>query len=182
MSSPRPTIKGIYVLSHIRALTALRGEKILYELLGRYQKPLDFQDDDDVPVADEVAILECIVDIDSPKKLSPEERALLAGRLHFKNFTSTQSWKILGPLLRRNMRTVLMQSRHIANRVFKGVIFMAEGVNSTTVRIKLTNNDYPLEHFQGFFEEWLIYSGFVGAVEAHIDPDNVYVYTITWRE
>jgi hypothetical protein len=177
----RPTIKGTYILSHIQALFNDCGQEAIDDLRSRYGKNIDFQKNDNVPVADEVAILENIVDIRSPKRLTKEERALAAGHLHFKNFTSTPIWVILAPFARANIHMLLMQSHYIANKVFHGVLFTSENVSPTTVRIKLANNDYPLEHFQGFFEEWIIFSRQIGAVEADIDSRGAYVYTITWR-
>src|SRR4051812_23180004 len=109
MPTQRPTIKGAYVLSHIKAFAAEHGEEKLIELQRRYGKSLLFSGGDHVSVAEEVTILEHIVEMNSPKRLSSEERALYAGHLHFTNFTSTPLWTILNPLVRRNMHMVLMQ-------------------------------------------------------------------------
>src|SRR4051812_10955478 len=98
MQPLRPTIKGVYILSHIRAFERERGEDQLRELGVRYGKSLLIKNGDYLPVAEEVAILELIVEISSPKILSEEECALSAGHLHFKNFTSTPLWAILHPI------------------------------------------------------------------------------------
>ncbi len=177
----RPTIKGAYILSHIQALLDERGGGAVEELRKRYGKSLDFKSDEYVPVRTEVEVLEHIVDISTPKKLSPDERALLAGRLAFKNFTSSLLWRALMPLVHTNPKAALMRAHHIASQVFQGVVFTPEDAGVSTVNMKLENNDYPLAYFQGFFEEGLVVAHLTGAVEADTDSRGAYVYTITWK-
>ena len=97
MMAAEPTIRGVFVRSHINALVKKRGPHALEELEERYGKPIHFSDRDEVPVREEIAILEHIVDIISDKSLSPTERSLEAGKLHFKNFTSTHCGCSLHP-------------------------------------------------------------------------------------
>jgi uncharacterized protein (TIGR02265 family) len=176
----RPTIKGIFVKSHLRALRRARGESAIVELGARYGKSIDFSDMEDVPVAEEVRLLEHIADIRSVQKLSAAEREVEAGRLHFSDFTTTPLWKVIEPLFKRNQKKLLMQTGSIAARVFKGIIFMPEDLGSCTVKITLKNNDYPLEHFQGFFEAWIAAAGLRGSVEAVDMHNNAYEYIVTW--
>jgi hypothetical protein len=51
-----------------------------------------------------------------------------------------------------------------------------------TVKITLEHSDYPLEHFQGFFEEWISSLGYVGGVTAEQLKPGTYEYTIDWHE
>lgn len=176
-----PALKAVYIQSHIRALFDERGQAAVDELQRRYGKLLSFESDEYVPVRVEVEILGHIVDICTPKKLSSDERALLAGRLAFKNFTSSFLWRTLMPLVRTNPKAVLMRAHYIASQVFQGIVFTPEDTGATTVKMRLENNDYPLEYFQGFFEEGLMTSRLTGAVEADTDSGGAYIYTITWR-
>jgi hypothetical protein len=162
----KPTIKGIFVKSHIRALEHERGTDGVAELERRFGKSVSFASNDDVPVSDEVEILEHIVDITSPALLSREERELEAGRLHFRNFATTAVWLLIQQIFGTNLKFLLMQSSKIAGWVFRGIEFVSEDVGPTSVKITMFNNDYPLEHFQGFIEQWLRYSRVQGIVEA----------------
>lgn len=179
-AAPRPTIKGMFVNSHVRALGLERGESGLAELRKRFGKQVSFSATDDVPVADEVKILEYIVDITSPVLLSDRDRELEAGRLHFRNFSTTTLWTLMLQVFGSNLKFLLMQSSKIAGWVFRGIEFVSEDAGEHVVRITVFNNDYPLEHFQGFFEQWLHFSNVKGSVEATADTRGRYEYTITW--
>lgn len=181
MDMDRPTIKGIFVNSHIRALEKELGEDGLVELRKRFGKSIDFKANDDVPVADEVALLEHIVKMTSARSLTQEQVALEAGRLHFRNFTTTPLWNFLSPFFTLNQKFVLLQSARIATMVFQKVIFSADDLATQIVKITLHHNDYPIEHFQGFFEEWIKEANLNGSVEAYRAGDGRFEYTIAWK-
>lgn len=181
MDSTKPTIKGLFVKSHVNALAAERGEAGLNELRKRFGKPIDFKNSDTVPINDEVVLLECIVDILSGHPLSPQERSEEAGRLHFKNFRTTPLGIILFSTLANQPKLLLMQSKHVAGHVFQGVQFTAEDMGQRSVKITMTNNDYPVEHFKGFFEEWIGSSDYKGIVLAKALGRGVYEYLISWE-
>ena len=177
-----PTIRGVFVKSHINALGKKRGEEGLKDLEKRYGASIDIGDTDNVPVREEVKILEYIVDILSPKPLAPVERAFEAGKLHFNNFTTTPLWTLVTSIFGKNIKLLLMQSANIAGRVFHGITFHSQDIGERSVRITMENNDYPLEHFQGFFDAWLTSSGVSGNVEAYARSENIYEYLISWNE
>ncbi len=178
---PRPTIRGVFVKSHLHALERVRGREGLNELHRRFGRPLNYSNGERVPVADEVAILEHIVDMLSPRPLSPRERSIEAGRLHFRDFRATPAWNFIQPLFHFSPKFVLMRSRAIAEYVFKGIVFVSEDLGERMVKITIFNNDYPLEHFKGFFEEWLMSFGLHPQVEAVAHTRGRYEYTISWK-
>jgi uncharacterized protein (TIGR02265 family) len=179
--APRPTIKGLFVNSHIATLKRERGQAGVDALKERFGKPVSYRTTDDVPVADEVAMLEYIVDITSPVLLSPEERRMEAGRLHFRNFSTTILWAMVQQIFGTNFKFLVMQSSRIASWVFKGIDFQSEDLGGHSVRISMFNNDYPLAHFHGFFEQWLRQAGVEGYVDAAEHTHGRYEYTITWK-
>ncbi|MBI5644835.1 DUF2378 family protein [Candidatus Kaiserbacteria bacterium] len=178
--APRPTIKGIFVKSHIRGLERERGAEGLRLLREKFGRPLNYGNGDDVPVADEVQILEHIVDILSGGSLSLHERHLAAGRLHFRNFSTTPLWKIVSFVFMGNTKRILMQSARISGYVFRNVHFISESLDERRVKITMFNNDYPLEHFQGFFQQWIAQADLNGDVEAAAHTRGRYEYTISW--
>lgn len=180
MREARPTIKGVFVKSHLHSLEVEKGERALEELHKRFGRSIEFKNMDNVPVADEVEILEHIVAIRSPE-IAREDRALEAGRLHFRNFTKTPLGRLIVPLIKTNVKAILMQSRNIAGHVFHGVHFSAADVGPNAVRITMTNNDYPIEHFKGFFKEWLAFADYEGEIDAQTLSRGVYQYLISWK-
>ena len=180
--TPRPTIKGIFVKSHIRSLERERGHEGVEELHKRFGRPLNYSNTDDVPIRDEVAILGHIVDITAPRHLSAQERELEAGKLHFRNFSTTPLWALTESLFGANQKKILMRSQYIAGHVFQDVTFLSEDRGPSSVKITMFNNDYPIEHFQGFFEEWLTVAGLKGEVRAAAHGRGRYEYLISWHE
>ncbi len=181
MANEQPTIKGIFVMSHIRALEKQWGESALQELQRRYGKPLRFRMSDNVPISEENAILGHIIDITSATQLKKEDRAYEAGRLHMRNFSTTPMWWLLSPALQHSPRWLFLQSKHMAELVFEGVTFDSRELSPTTVQIRMSQDgSYPVEHFQGFLKEMIATAGLVGTVESDVDADGAYVYTITW--
>ncbi|MFA7309848.1 MAG: DUF2378 family protein [Candidatus Paceibacterota bacterium] len=178
--APRPTIRGMFVRSHIKSLESVRGTAGLNELQKRFGRPVNYSSGDHVPIADEVKILEHIAEMVSSRPLSREEREEEAGKLHFRNFTQTPLWNLLRPIIGVNQKFVLMQSARIAHYVFHNVEFISQDLGGNNVKITLFNNDYPLAHFKGFFKEWLLYAGLRGTVEATAHTRGRYEYAISW--
>src|SRR3989344_338383 len=176
-----PTIKGIFVMSHVRMLERALGEKGLLELERRFGKSVHFRNAENVPVSDEVKIIEHVLDLVSGDTTPAAERARLAGELHFKNFSETPLGKLVLPVFRSRFKKILLGVNNIAGHVFRGVTFTSKALGEKEVRILMANNDYPIDHFKGFFAGWLAYSGLIGSVTAHDRGDNRYEYTIKWR-
>ena len=62
-----PLIKGVFVSSHVKALEAAKGPEGLAQLEKLYGKPLNFSSLQDVPVRDEVRLIECTLAIMHPE-------------------------------------------------------------------------------------------------------------------
>lgn len=179
--NPRPTIKGIFVNSHIEAVRKLRGEEGVLALGQRCGMPIEYKNSEDVSIADEVKIIECSLDFMSPEPVAEQSRAFEAGRLHFRNFTTTPLGKIIFSLFRQDFKLLAMKSQHIAGHVFHGVHFTSEDLGPKSVRVTMTNNDYPIDHFRGFFAAWLEFAGLTGEAKAVEVEPNTYQYTMTWE-
>lgn len=175
-----PTIKGIFVKSHINAVQREKGEEGLRLLTQSYGKPLNFNNTDHVPIRDEVKLLECALQILSPVPLAKEKIAYESGRLHFKNFLTTPIAKIFFPYFKGQFKLMMMNARTIAGHIFEGVAFRSIDLGEKSVQLMLKNNDYPIEHFQGLLQEWLTYSGLKGTVTAQ-EKDDAYIYTLQWE-
>lgn len=178
---PKPTIKGIFVRSHIAALRAARGEAGVRELERRYGRPIKFKNSDNVPVREEIKIIEYVLDLMSEHPVPSAARAFEAGRLHFRNFSTTPLAKIIFSVYRHELKRVLMSAPNIAGHVFQGVQFTAEDLGPTSVRITLANNDYPIDHFRGLFDEWVRFAGFNGTVTSQESGQGRYTYDVRWE-
>lgn len=173
-----PTIKGIFVKSHIDSIKKAKGEDGLKLLEEKYGSPLIFKNADSIPVRDEVRLLECATEILSPD-LPKEQVSFEAGRLHFKDFLTTPFARILFPFFKNQFKTMMLQSHNIAGHIFEGVTFTAVDLGENSVKVIMKNNDYPLAHFQGLLQEWMNYSELHGNVEA-VKRDDAYEYTMKW--
>lgn len=177
---PQPTIKGLFVKSHIRAVHAKRGENGVRELERKFGKSLRFKNLEDVPVRDEVRLIDLSLDFVEDGPIPADERGVEAGRVHFRNFTTTPLGHILLSVFRTNFKKVLLQAGALAEQIFKGIRFSSRELGPAAVEITLENNDYPVDHFKGLFEEWLLYSGLKGTVEGKAVTPTRYVYTVRW--
>jgi uncharacterized protein (TIGR02265 family) len=174
-----PTIKGIFVMSHVDALERVAGEEGMAELVRRMGRRVRYGSNDDVPVREEIEILEHVHDIVSGKPSYPRERSVGAGRLHFKNFSETPLGEVI--LALTNFKTALLKSGWIAGRVFRGIEFIPEELGDRSVRIIMKNNDYAIDHFKGFFEAWMESSGLHGSVTASDKKESGYEYVLLWE-
>jgi hypothetical protein len=172
-----PTIKGIFVMSHVKALARAKGEKAVSELVERCGRRVRFANGEDVPVRVEVQIIEHVLDMLAGKKIPRGKREYEAGKLHFNNFANTPLGEMV---LLFNFKTALMRAPWIAGRVFRGVVFSSESLGKNSVEITMGNNDYPLEHFQGFFKAWMLHAKLRGTVKAKT-KDEEYVYSLKWK-
>ena len=166
-------------MSHVHALERIKGKEAILKLVARSGKRARYRDSEDVPVRDEVIIIEHILDMVWGKKIAPTKRSFEGGKLHFKNFSETP----LGGLVLRMFRfkTGLMKAGWIARRVFRGVEFRSEDLGPKKVCVTMGNNDYPIEHFQGFFHAWMKHSRHKGKVDAEDLGEDAYAYTIRWK-
>lgn len=178
---PQPSIKGIFVMSHVDALETKKGHDGIVELLARYGKPIRFGIMDDVPVREEVAIIEHTLDILTGGKYHGDERAFEAGRLHLHNFSRTALGGMVLPIFRTVPQLFFLHADLIAKNVFRHVRFVSEEKGPRAIRVVMENNDYPLLHFAGFFQGVLEYGGFHGSVVAEDLSERRYAYDIAWH-
>ena len=181
MPKQTPTIKGIFVNSHIKALRADKGPVAVIELEKIYGKPLKFKNLEDVPVSEEVKIIDGILDILYGKMPEPK-KAFEAGRLHFRNFMRTPLARAIYAQSRVSAKATFMLAGKIASQVFKGVELKSESLGPRTVKFSLKNSAYPLEHFEGFFQEWINKLGFLGSVSSEQLGPGHYEYLLDWHE
>jgi uncharacterized protein (TIGR02265 family) len=177
-----PTIKGIFVNSHVEAVRQRLGDEGVAELERRFGGSVQFRSMDDVPVRDEVRLIETSLDLLSEGQHEPSQRAFEAGRLHFRNFSTTPWAKVLFTVFPRNFKYMIMHASTVAQRVFKGVRFESTELSDRAVRVVMSNNDYPLDHFRGLFQEWMEYFGLTGTTVAEALEDGQYAYTASWEE
>lgn len=177
----KPTIKGIFVLSHIKAVRHAKGEAGIRELKERYGQPLNFKNSDNVPVREEVKLIECALDVMSTTPIPPESTAFEAGRLHFRNFTTTPLGRLVFSFYRKKFKMLMLRAENIAGHVFRGVQFTSVDLGPSAVKVIMENNDYPIDHFRGLFQEWMNFAGLTGVVEAAETAPNRYEYTMRWE-
>lgn len=178
MNESVPTIKGVFVKAHVSSMKKDKGEEGVRLLEEKFGKPLTFANTDDIPLHDEVKLLECATEILNPD-LPKEKTAYEAGRLHFKNFLTTPFGRIILPFFKNQFKLMMLQSHNIAGHVFRGVTFMTEDLGEKSVKIVMKHGDYPIEHFQGLLQEWMNYSELSGKVEAN-KKDGEYEYILRW--
>lgn len=182
MPNKKSFIRGIFVNSHIAAFRNTKGEDGIKELEKRLGRKLKIGNLEYFPVADESRLLDIAVDILNEGKISQDKIPYEAGRLHFKNWTTTPWAKLIFTVFRRNLKYMFMHASLIAERVFKGSIkFSSVDLGPKKIKLTLENSEYPLEHFRGFLNEWISYFGLKGEVIVKEQSPTQYEYTIKWE-
>lgn len=177
----QPSIKGVFVQSHVETLRKTKGDKAVIVLEERLGRRAFFTRLENVPVKLEVAVIELVYDLlNEGHTLTGAARERAAGRLHFANFSETTFGSMLMhsmPQTKATFQTMLYNIGPIARSVIQHTDFRVEERRGA-VLIKLTNNDYPPEHFAGFFEEWMAQWGLDGTVTYKVKAPRVHEYTI----
>ena len=176
-----PTIKGIFVNSHIRAVEKAHGPEGRARLETLVGQPLDFTASQDVPVSFEVRVIEAAVELLVDHPVAQEDVGFEAGRLHYRNFKGTPWAKVIFGMFPRDFAFMVRHSPIIAERVFKGVTFEAMELGPKTLKLVMGNADYPLDHFKGFFQEWMRDYGLLGSVVGQAVTARRFDYIMTWR-
>ncbi len=177
----QPTIRGIFLKSHIRAVERAKGKQGLDQLEACFGKSIAFKNSDNVPIRDEVALLECALRIMGDESIPPDRIAYEAGRLHFENFATTPLGKITLPFFKHNYKMIMLNARYLGVHVFHGVKFASEELGPSAVYLVMSNADYPIEHFQGLLQAWMEYCELKGSVTAKKIEEHVHAYTIEWQ-
>jgi hypothetical protein len=116
-----------------------------------------------------------------PHPVAPEDVALEAGRLHYRNFKGTPWARVIFGMFPKDFAFMVLHSPVIAERVFKGVGFEAKELAPKTLKLVMDNADYPLAHFQGFFQEWMGDYGLAGTCVGQATGPRRFEYVMTWR-
>ena len=116
MAKSIPTIKGIFVNSQINSVKREKGEEGLKELEKRFGS-IKFNNIEDVPVSEEVRLIECALQIINEDSIPEKDMAFEAGRLHFKNFSTTPLAKLTFGVL-TNLKYILLHSKYIIQYFF----------------------------------------------------------------
>ncbi len=181
MNTQNSTIKGIFVRQHIKAIKKHKGSEGLKLLEQKFGKPLTIKNSDNVPIADEVKLLEAATIILHPKKYSQQELDYEAGKLHFINFSQSPIGRILFFSFNRNIKRILLHSNNITAHIMKGILFSAKSTGKKSILIMIGSNGYPLHHFRGFFEEWFTFSKVKGTVKATFQEPASHMYELDWK-
>ncbi len=176
------TIKGVFVNSHLSVLRRRKGEEALRELERRFGAPLRFGALQEVPVCEEVLLIELVLDLlEEGHGLQGAARAEAAGALHFKNFTQTTLGATLLnslPHTREGFHTLIRNAGSIARAVFNHSDFSARRGRDNII-ITIQNCDYAPEHFQGFFGEWMRYWGLAdSSVRVYVLGNHAFEYRL----
>jgi hypothetical protein len=164
----------------VQAVRKAKGPEGVRALAAAFGSPLDFRDLDDVPVREEVRLIELAHDILAGDHASLQARAFEAGRLHFRDFKGTPLAKVVFAVFPRDFHYLMLHSAAIAEKVFQGVRFEATDLGVRGVRVVMANNDYPIEHFRGLFYEWMHDFGCDGDVVARETAPGRFEYTMRW--
>ena len=175
-----PTIKGIFVNSHINAVRREKGEAGVRELEKRYGSAIKFTNLEDVLVSDEISIIELALDIISNTSVPDGKRAFEAGRLHFQNFTTTPLAKIIFSTF-TEPKKMFLNSKYIAEHVFNGITFTSTDEGPNKVKVIMEGGHYPLDHFKGLFWEWINYFKLKPSIEAKQTSPERYEYLLQWK-
>jgi uncharacterized protein (TIGR02265 family) len=182
LKNAEPQIKGIFVKSHIKALLREKGAEGLRLLELKYGKKFEIKNNDSIPLSEEIALVENVLEILRPGIYTAEEKSFEAGRLHFRNFSTTPLAKIIFPLYRKKFKLLMTHVANLAGHVFKGVSFSSEDIGEKAVKVIMNNYYHSRAHVEGLFYEWLLFSGLDGAAQAL--EDNVpgrCVCIIRWK-
>ena len=180
MNNNLPVIKGIFVKSHVKAVENALGQSGLHRLEAAYGSPLVFGNSEEVLVRDEVKLIECALRLLKPD-LNSEEIEYEAGRLHFHNFRTTPLGRLILPFFKTNFKQVMLQTKHLAGHIFRGVKFYSSEVAEKEIIIGMKNTDYPIDHFRGLFQAWMDYSGIDGHVSQVDVGPNEFQYILKWK-
>lgn len=158
-----------------------KGDKAVAALEQSFGRPLFFRRLEDVPVGDEVRIIELAYDLlHEGHGLTGAARERAAGRLHFANFSETTLGSALMhsmPHTKQNFRTLLFNMGSIARSVFKHSEFRAQDTRAG-ICVTMKNSGYPPEHFQGFFEAWMEHWGLPAKVTRKHKAPDVHEYVL----
>lgn len=175
-----PTIRGVFVNSHVDAVRRSKGEEGIRALEERYGKPVRFGNTERVPVREEIKIIEIAFQILSEIPATAEQLTFEAGRFHFRNFITTPLGKFVFSFFKDSFKSVMLRATAVAEQIFEGVEFSTQDLGPTSVKVTMKNNDYPLGHFKGLFHEWMHQSMGQGRVQASETPDGAFEYVMTW--
>jgi uncharacterized protein (TIGR02265 family) len=175
-----PTIRGIFVNSHVDAVRKAKGEEGARLLEERFGRSTKFGMMEPVSVLDEVRIIDLALDILHDKPIPEDQRDYEAGRLHFRNFSLTPLGEFLLSFFKDDFKSVMLRAPSIANHIFNGITFFSRELGPSVVAVTMSNSGYPPEHFRGLFSEWMHYSGYQGRVELTRLEHGDLEYTMRW--
>ena len=181
MEELSPVIRGIFINSHLNRVREQKGDAGIAEVERLYGKPLNFSNTENIPVKEEIKIIEAVLQVLSEKPIPPDKLSYEAGRLHFQDFSQTPLGRIVFSVFRGDFKTMMTKSQYIAEHVFKGIKFETFDLGPKMVKVVISNADYPIEHFQGLFQEWMNYSKEKGVVEAKELEPKKYEYVMHWE-
>jgi len=176
-----PTIKGVFVNSHLKALVAAKGEAALAGLEKLLGRPLKFHALEDVPVKLELKIVNACFDFMTGAPLEGDSRDFEAGRFHFKDFANTPLGQFILSTFPKDFKSFVLRSDAVANRILKGTEMSALDLGVKKVKLYFSRSPYPVEHLRGFLQEWMNYWGIKGTVTAQKTDGPKSEYTLSWK-
>lgn len=175
-------IKGMFVNSHINLLREKKGEDAIVRLESEYGDKLEFNAFADIPIARDKAILRHVLKaLKDTTSASVKTEMLNTGSLSFRDFVTTVYGKMILHVLDKDFKAAVLAYPHIAVHIYKNIHFYAQDLGEKAVRITIENSGYDMDHFYGFFTEWMAFWEYTGEVEAVSIREGIYEYTMRWQ-
>jgi uncharacterized protein (TIGR02265 family) len=177
---PKPTIKGIFVNSHIDMLRASGGEEAVLKLKELVGFPIDYKEDDDVFLGDEEKLIDSLVIMENPN-ISGDKLHFESGKLHFTNWTKTPWSKQLFSLLPPDFKYMMLHLNVIIIKVFQNFTFESEELGEKKVKVSANNNYYNVQHWVGLFQAWMDMFGLKGVVTGEKTGEHSCTFIFEWE-
>lgn len=173
------TIKGMFLKNLISMVKKDKGVEGLQRLEEEFGEKINFSAMSDYPIEIEMKLHKAIMQVYFGEVNLKNYRKL--GQMNMHYYTESIVGKTIFSLVGKDLKASALKAQKFTDTIASGIQIEFTDLGETKMKAVIRGLPYPIEYYQGIFEESLNYFKKKGTVSAKKTAPEEYVYITEWE-
>lgn len=173
------TIKGMFLKNLIGMVKKDKGIEGLQRLEKEFESKINFSAMSDYPIDVEMKLHKAIMEVYFGM-ITPENYRKL-GRMNMRYYTESIVGKTIFSLVGKDLKSSAQKAQRFIDTIASGIKIELTELGEKEIKAVIYGIPYPIEYYQGIFEESLNYFKKKGTIKAKKSGLDEYTYIAQWE-
>lgn len=173
------TIKGMFLKNLINMVKQDKGAEGLKKLEQEFGDKINFSAMRDYPIETEMKLHKAIMKVIFGEESLDNYRKL--GQMNMHYYANSIVGKTIFSLVGKDLKSSALRAQKFINTIASGIKIEFTDLDETKMKTVIQGLPYPIEYYQGIFEESLKYFKKIGTVTTEKTGPDEYTYIADWE-